>query len=34
MHSQVPGLCQPQMADCWKPNTLRATPEAISTTPR
>ena len=31
MHSQVPGLLQPQMLDCWKPNTLRATPAAIST---
>ena len=29
-----PGLLQPQMADCWKPKTLSATPAAISTSPR
>ena len=34
MHSPMPGLLQPQMDDCWKPNTLRATPEAIRTRPR
>jgi len=31
MHSPVAGLVQPQTWDCWKPSTLSATPEAIST---
>ena len=33
MQSQVPGLLQPQIADCWKPKTLSATPAAISDQP-
>jgi hypothetical protein len=34
MHSPMAGLLQPQMEACWKPNTLSATPEAMSTRPR
>ena len=28
------GLLHPQIADCWKPNTLSPTPAAIRTRPR
>ncbi len=34
MHAPVAGLLQPQIVDCWKPNTLSATPDAIRTRPR
>ena len=34
MHSPVAGFVQPQIADCWKPKTLSATPDAISARPR
>ncbi len=34
MHAAVAGLPHPQTADSWKPNTLRATPDAISARPR
>lgn len=34
MHAQMIGLCQPQIADCCRPNTLNPTPDAISTRPR
>ena len=30
----VAGLLQPHSADCWKPNTLSATPGTISASPR
>ncbi len=34
MHAHVAGLLQPQISDCWNPNTLSATPLAISASPR
>jgi hypothetical protein len=34
MHTSIAGLPQPQMEDCWSPNTLRATPPTISARPR
>jgi hypothetical protein len=34
MHSSITGLLQPQMEDCWSPNTLRATPLTIKARPR
>ena len=33
MQAQVAGLLQPQIEDCWKPNTLSATPAAIRARP-
>jgi hypothetical protein len=34
MHTPMAGLPQPQMEDCWSPNTLRATPPTIRARPR
>ena len=34
MHAPVAGLLHPQIVDCWKPNTLSATPAAIRARPR
>ena len=34
MHTSMAGLPQPQMADCWSPNTLSPTPATIRARPR
>ncbi len=34
MHTSMAGLPQPQIADCWRPNTLSATPPTIRARPR
>ena len=34
MHTSMAGLPQPQMADCWRPNTLSPTPATIRARPR